>query len=153
MSEKIYSWEFNDNKNRWALWYIIALSIVFGISIWGFFTKQYWLSFIILFIAWLTFYVENNSEDKIIVQITDLWVIIAWILYDYSSINSFWIIYKWVDPILLRLNLNKKWINQINVKINTKNINDIKYILLDYIEEVPQIELTFSEKMIEILKL
>ena len=74
MSKVIYEWEFDDNKNRWTLWYIIALSIVLWLSIWWFFTKQYWMSFIILLIAWLVYFVENNSSDEIKVEILDLWI-------------------------------------------------------------------------------
>lgn len=153
MSENIYSWEFDDNKNRWTLWYIIALSFVIWISIWWFFTKQYWMSFIVLLIAWLVYFVENNSEDLVKVIITNLWVKIAWVFYDFTGIESFWIVYKWEDPILLRLNLNKKWLRNIDVKIDSTIVKDIKNVLLDYIKEIPKIELTFSEKMIKLLKL
>lgn len=153
MAENIYSWEFDDNKNRWSLWYIIALSFVIWISIWWFFTKQYWMSFIVLLIAWLVYFVDNNSEDLVEVTITNLWVKIAWVFYDFIGIESFWIVYKWDEPVLLRLNLNKKWLRNIDVKIDSTIVKDIKDVLSDYIEETPKIELTFSEKMIKLLKL
>lgn len=153
MAENIYSWEFDDNKNRWSLWYIIALSFVIWISIWWFFTKQYWMSFIVLLIAWLVYFVENNSEDLVEVKITNLWVKIAWVFYDFTGIESFWIVYKWAEPVLLRLNLNKKWLRNIDVKIDSSIVKDVKDVLSNYIEETPKIELTFSEKMIKLLKL
>jgi len=153
MSETLYSWEFDDKKNRWSLWYIIALSFVIWISIWWFFTAQYWMSFIVLLIAWLVYFVENNSEDIVKVIITDLWISIAWSFYDYESIRSWWLVYVWSEPIILRLNLNKKWLRNIDVKIESWIISDIKNILLNYIEEIPKIELTFAEKMIKLLKL
>lgn len=153
MSEKIYTWEFDDKRNRWSLWYIIALSFVIWISIWWFFTKQYWLSFITLLISWLIYFVDNNSEDTIIVTITELWIKISWAFYDFTSVESFWVVYKWEEAILLRLNLKRKWLKNIDVKVNNDNISDIQNILLNYIEETPRIELTFSEKMIHLLKL
>ena len=153
MSENIYSWEFNDNKNRSTMWYTIALSIVLWLSIWWFFTKQYWLSFIILLIAWLYYFVQNNSEDQIKVKITNLWVTIDWKFYDFESIESFWIVYKWETPSLLRLNLNKKWIRNIDVQITSSIVSNVKGVLNNYIEETPKIDLTFSEKMIQLLKL
>ncbi len=153
MSKNLYSWEFDDKKNRWSLWYIIALSFVIWISIWWFFTAQYWMSFIVLLIAWLVYFVENNSEDLVKVYITDLWINIAWTFYDYESIESWWLVYIWVEPVMLRLNLNKKWLRNIDVKINKTEASDIKNILINYIEETPKIELTFSEKMIKLLKL
>lgn len=153
MSENLYSWEFDDNKNRWSLWYIIALSFVIWISIWWFFTAQYWMSFIILLIAWLAYFVENNSEDKVEVKITDLWINIAQTFYDFTGIDSWWIVYSWDEPIILRLNLNKKWLRNIDVKVNRVIVSDIKNFLPNYIKQTPKIELTLSEKMIKLLKL
>lgn len=153
MSTNIYSWEFNDKKNRWQLWYIIAISVVIWSTIWWFFTKQYWFSFIILLIWWLYYFNENNSLDTIKVDISDIWMKINWKFYDYSSIQSFWIVYKWENPILLRLNLNKKGLRYIDVQISRNNMTEIKWILSEYIEESAKIELTFSEKMINLLKL
>ena len=153
MSENIYSWKFNDTKDRWRMWYIIAISIVIWSTIWWFLTKQYWLSFIILLIAWLYYFVENNSVDTITVQITDSWIKIDWAFYDYSSIDSFWFIYKSEEPIWLRIYLNKKWIRFMDVKITRQNQSDIKSALSNNIEETDKIEFSFSEKMINLLKL
>lgn len=153
MSDKIYSWTFEDNKNRWALWYTIALSLVIWLTIWWFFTQQYWMSFIVLLIAWLFYFVENNSEDTVEVQVKELWLNIAWVFYNFENIDSFWIVYKWEEPFLLRLNLNKKWLKNIDVKINSKIVNEVKSVLSDFIEETPKIELSFSEKFIKLLKL
>jgi hypothetical protein len=153
MSEKIYSWKFNDTKNRWKMWYIIAISIVIWATIWWFLTKQYWLSFIILLIAGLYYFVENNSVDNVEVTITNEWIKIDWVYYDYSSIDSYWFIYKSEEPIWLRLFLNKKWIRFIDLKIKRQNISEIRLNLNNYLEESEKIELNFSEKMINILKL
>jgi hypothetical protein len=153
MSEILYSWKFNDTKNRWKLWYIIAISIVIWSTIWWFFTKQYWLSFIILLIAWLYYFVENNSLDTVEVQILNTWIKIDWVFYDYSSIASYWFIYKNEQPIWLRINLNKKWLRFIDVKANRENISNIKSTFSNEIEETEKIELTFSEKIINLLKL
>lgn len=153
MSEYIYSWEFDDRKNRWSLWYIIAVSFVLWLSIWWFLTKQYWLSFIILLIWGLVYFVENNSEDIVEVKISNLWVKIASVFYNFSSINSFWIVYKWEQAVLLRFNLNKKWIKSIDVKLDNTILEQVKGILPNYLTETPKIELTFSEKLIQLLKL
>ncbi len=153
MSKEIYSWEFNDKKNRWQLWYIIAISILIWTTIWWFFTKQYWLSFIILLIGWLYYFNENNSLDIIKVELLDIWIKINWVFYDYSSIDSYSIIYNKEKPILLRVNLNKKGLRYIDIKINRTNINQIKNILSTYVNEWEKLELTISEKMINLLKL
>jgi signal transduction histidine kinase len=153
MSENLYSWEFNDKKKRGQLWYIIAISIIIWTTIWWFLTKQYWLSFIVLLIGWLYYFNENNSQDIIKIQLLDIWIKINWIFYDYSSIDNYSIIYKEENPLLLRLYLNKRGLRNIDIKINRKNIIQIKNILSNYIEESEKWELTISEKMINLLKL
>ncbi len=153
MSEYIYSWEFEDKKNRWALWYVIAISFVLWLSIWWFFTKQYWLSFIILLIGGLVYFVENNSEDIIEVKINNEWVKIASVFYDFSTIISFWIVYNWNEPVLLRLFLNKKWLSTIDVKITKDILVEVKNALSNYKWEINKIELSLSDKLIQLLKL
>lgn len=158
MSEYIYEWEFDDSKDRWTLWYVIALSIVIWLSIWWFFTKQYWMSFIVLLIAWLVYFVDNNSEDYINVKISDSWIIISETNYNFQNIESYSIVYKWDKAVLLRIFLIKKWIKNIDVKIDDSKIDDskidnIKNVLNNYIKEASKIELSFTEKVIQMLKL
>jgi len=149
----LYNWNFEDKKNRSTLWYIIALSIVIGLVVWWFLTKQYWMSFIILLISWLTYFIENNSDEHLNVDITELWIKIWAIFYDYSKVDSFSFIYSWENAILLRLNLNKKWIRFLDLNIDNSIVIDLKPILINYIEENPKWELSFSEKIIKLLKL
>lgn len=151
--EIIYNWKFEDKKNRWTMWYIIALSIVIWLSIWWFLTKQYWMSFIVLLIAWLSYFIENNSEDEIWVEITNLGMKIWESFYDYSKIDSYTFIYSWENAIFLRLNLNKKWIRNINLIVDNNITWELKPILSGYLEENPKWELSFSEKLIFLLKL
>lgn len=153
MSEKLYSWEFNDEKNRSQAWYIIALSIVIGLSIWGFLTSQYWMSFLVLLIAWIFYFVENNSENIVKVEINEAWIKTWTSFYDYKSIESFWIVYKWDKSIKIRLNLKTKGIKYLDLNIDNSIVIDIKNILNNFIEETPKIELSFSEKIIQLLKL
>jgi hypothetical protein len=149
----IYSWEFPDVKERWQLWYIIVLSIIIWLVIWWFITKQYWMSFIILLLSWLVFYIENNSEDEIFVEISDLGVKVWLSFYDYSKIDSYTFIYEWENAILLRLILQKKWIRIIDLKIDNTVALELKEILPEFIKENKKEDFSFSDKMIRILKL
>ena len=151
--EKIYNWEFSDDKNRWKLWYTIAISAVIWLSIWWVLTKQYWLSFIIIFISWIYFFVENNSSEHISVDINELWIKIDWFFYDFSKINKYWFIYHWEHAVALRLMLSKKWIKNIDLKINNDICWELKQILPNFLEEAEDSELTTSEKLINLLKL
>ena len=163
MMEKInYSWVFNDKKDRSSLWYIIALSIVIWLCIWGFLTKQYWMSLTILLLAWIIYFVENNSQDNIEIIISDLWIKITplqtspeikWTFYNYNNINWYCFVYEDGNAIYLRLNLAKKWLKILDLKIDNWVLKELNKILPEFLEEKPKQELTFSEKIIHLLKL
>lgn len=150
---ELFHWQFDDRRERSTLWYTIALSVVIGLSIWWFLTKQYGMSFIVLLIAWLVYFVENNSEDTITVWLYDLGVSIWKSFYDYSKINSFSVVYQWETPILLRLQFNTKGIKTTDLTINSEVLPTIKEILNEFIPEWKNSELTFTEKIITKLKL
>jgi hypothetical protein len=106
-----------------------------------------------MLLAWLMYFIENNSPDKIIVNITDLWIQVGTNFYDFWEINSFTMIFDWNIPYLLRLNLNKKWLKHLDLFINKNNANEIKNILLNFIEENSKEQLTSVEKITRLLKL
>jgi hypothetical protein len=153
MMNIIYKWTFSDEKNRWKLWYIIAISVILWLAIWWIFTKQYFLSFIIILIAWIYSFVENNSSDIIEVIINDSGIKINEAFYDYSKIENFSFIYSWEELIYLRLILNKKWIKKIDLRINNKIWKELKEILPNFIKEAENWELSGTDKLINILKL
>ncbi len=149
----LYSWTFLDNKNRGTLWYTITFSIVVGLVIWWFFTKQYWMSFIVMLLSWLMFYIDNNSKDEMNVEVWELGVKIWDSFHDYSKIKSYTFIYEWETAVLLRLILSKKWIKILDVNIDNTVAWELKHILPQFIEENEQEDLSFTDKMIRMLKL
>ncbi|QFR39691.1 hypothetical protein A9Q91_05720 [Candidatus Gracilibacteria bacterium 28_42_T64] len=153
MTDIYYSWKFEDKKNRSSLWYVIALSIVIGLIIWGFLTKQYGMSFIVLLIAGITYFIENNSDDEIEVLIGELGVKIGGSFYEYSRINSYSMIYNGENALLLRLNMNKQGLRNIDLMVNNDIATQLNKILPSLLEENPKGELSLSEKIIHLLKL
>ena len=152
-NEIIYSWNFEDTKNRGSLWYIIALSIVIGLVIWGFLTKQYGMSFILLLITWIAYFVENNSEDQVNVNITELGITIWETFYEFTKIASYSFIYDHGNSIFLRLNLTKRGLRELNLNVNNDITAELKRILPNFVEESWEWELSFTERMIHLLKL
>lgn len=153
MENLIYEWSFSDNKNRGKFWYIIAISIVLWLAIWWVLTKQYGLTIIVFLISGVVLFIENNSSENIEIKINDLWIKISDNFYDYKKIKNFWFIYNWDDAVILRLNLNSKWISKIDLKINNQICSNLKNILPNFLEEIDNSELTWSEKIINFLKL
>lgn len=153
-NEIIYTWSFSNDKNRWPLWYIIALSIVIWLVVWGFLTKQYVMSFLIILITWVYFFVENNSEEITSIYIQNLWINIWNSFYEYTKFQSFNVIYTWNEARFLRLILkNNVWVKFIDLSIDNNVASILKDILPNFITEDDKTEISFSDKLIKFLKL
>lgn len=149
----LYEWKFEDKKERSTLWYIIALSVVIGMIIWGFITKQYGMSFLFMLLAGIVFYVENNAEDEVSVQLTNLGLRIGEKFYDFSRISSFAFMYDADQSVYLKLRVRQKGIPVIQVKVNNTITSELRPILAQYVEENPKEDLSFLDRLIHILKL
>lgn len=154
MEDLLYSWSFSSKKDRPLMWYIIVLSISMGLVIWWFLSTQYWMSFVILILLWLIFYVDNNSNDIVEVQITKLWIKVENSFYAFSNISSYSLIYEWENAVLLRLKIAKKiWLQNIDIQIDNTIVLDLQNILSNFIEENEKEELSFWEKIFRLLKI
>ncbi len=154
MSNLLYSWKFDSKKNRSQMWYVIVLSIAIWLIIWWFLSKQYWMSFVIIILVWLAFYIENNSNDIVWVSIMETWVQIDKNFYSFAGISSYTIIYENNNAVLLRLSIRSKiWTKNIDVWINNEICLEIKELLSNFLEENPKEQLAFIEKVIRLLKL
>lgn len=149
----LYSWSYSNDKNRWWLWYVIALSIVIWLVIWWFLNKQYILWFLVILIAWVYFFVENNQDEQTNVEIQELGIKINSSFYEYTKIISFYVIYEWEYAKMIRLNLNKKWVKIIDIEIDNNIAKDIIWPLQNYIQIDESWELNFTDKLIRIFKL
>lgn len=153
MEQLLYSWTFSDTKNRGSLWYIITLSIVIGLAIWWFLTKQYGMSFIVLFLAGLYYFVENNADENVEVKVTELGIKIWTSFYDYTKISSYWFMYEWENALVLRLNLNSRGLKNIDLFVNNDIVSQLKEILPDFLEEQPKSDFSITDRIIKLLKL
>ena len=149
----VYSWKFEDKKDRWQMWYIIVFSIVIGLVIWWFFTKQYWMSFVILLISGIAIYIENNSDDEVIVELWELGIKVWETFYDYSKISWYTFIYEWEHAVILRLQLIKKWIKTVDLIVDNNITSELTDILPNHIQENEKEDLSLSDKVIRMLKL
>lgn len=149
----LYSWNYEDTKDRSPIWYIIALSVAIWLIIWWFLTRQYGMSIVIMLAWWFFYFLENNSEDSVWVKITELWIRVQDNFYDYSKIWWFSFVYNWENAILLRLLIKKRGISVLNIKIDNTIARDIRPVLWNYIEENEKQDMSLGEKIMHLLKL
>lgn len=149
----IYSWDFEDSKTRSPIWYMVALALVIGLVFWWFTTRQYGMSLVIMLGVWFFYFLEVNSEDQVKVAITELWISVQDIFYDYSRISWYSLVYNGDMALYLRLHLKKRGIWYANIRIDNTTAAKIRSILPNYIEENAQQEVSFLEKISHLLKL
>ncbi len=149
----LYTWAFEDKRNRSPLWYMVALSIAIGLIIWGFMTQQYGMSIVIMLFVWFFFFLENNAEDQVQVEVWELGIRIQNIFYDYGRISSYSIVYSDDQAIYLRLYLKKRWIGFANLRIDNTIAGEIRPILSNFVEENEKQEITLIEKLTHFLQL
>ncbi|MCD5375034.1 hypothetical protein LR010_01115 [Candidatus Gracilibacteria bacterium] len=152
-SNILYNWNYEDNKSRSPLWYIIALSIAIGLIIWGFLTRQYGMSIVVMLVVGFFYFLENNSEDRVAVEVTDLGIKVQGNFYDYSRIGGYSIVYSGENALHLRLLMKKRGISVLNLNVNNVIASDLRSILPNYIEENEKQEITLGERIIHLLKL
>jgi hypothetical protein len=87
------------------------------------------------------------------VTLTDLWIQIWKIFYEYTKIANYSYIYENDTPIFLRLVINKVSLKNMDLNIDQEIIKSLKNILPNYMEEDPKWELSLMEKLIHKLKL
>ncbi|NUJ98271.1 hypothetical protein HGA92_05885 [Candidatus Gracilibacteria bacterium] len=153
METILYTWKFSAKKERSKLWYIIGLSIVIGLVIWGFLTSQYGMSFIIILIAGISYFLEINGEDEILVQVEQLGIKIGEGFYDYGKIQSFTFIYDEANAILLRLKTNKKGVAVIDIDVDNTIAQQLRPILASFLQEDEKEDISFIDRLVKILKL
>lgn len=149
----LYSWNYEDTKNRSPFWYVAALSIAIGFIIWWFLTRQYGMSIVIMLIWGFFYFLENNSEDEVQVRVSELWISVQDNFYDYSKISWFSLVYQWENAVFLRLLIKKRGLSILNIKIDNTIAKNIRPILASYIEENEKQEISFGEKIMQLLKL
>jgi len=151
--DTLYEWSFSNKKDRSQLWYIISLSIIVGLVIWGMLSKQYMLSFMAIMIAGVWFLMENNSEDLVHVRITQLGIRINQEFVSFASIASYSVIYNADQAIFLQLHTKKTMIKMTNLNINNQIALELEQILPHFIENSWEGQMTVLDRILNILKI
>lgn len=135
------------------MWYIVAFAGVIGLVIWWFLTSQYGMSFVVLLLAGVFYFVENNAADEMTVSISDLWVSVGEMFYDFAKIRSFCYLYDGQTAKILRLKVDKRTISNLDLDIDNAIAAELKAILPNYLKEDPRWEFSFSDRFIRLMKL
>jgi len=148
------SWIYDSKRNKWKLWYIIAISIILSFAIWWLIMWIYAMTIVVFLLAWVYFLIENNSEKITKIIVDNEWINVSSTFYAYAQIEYFAIVYSSRNPILLRIKL--KWKNSSFTDIYLVewiNIWDLRLFLEQYINEKANVEMNLVEIMLYLLKI
>ena len=91
--------------------------------------------------------------EEVSVEVSTLWIKILEEFFEFSKINNYNFIYEKANAVFLRLTLNKRTIKHLNLRVDNKICEDLKQILPNFLAEWENSELSFTEKIINLLKL
>lgn len=111
------------------------------------------MSFVVLLLAGVFYFVENNAADEMVVSVGDLWITVGEMFYDYAKIQSFCYLYDGKIAKVLRLKINKRTISTLDLDIDNSIALELKEILPNYLKEDPRWEFSLSDRFIRLLKL
>ena len=106
-----------------------------------------------MLVAGIFYFIENNSDENILVRLSTLGIEIQNNFYEYPSMQNFCIVYDGKIPVLLRIYLKKRAIPVLDIKISSEDASEIQNILSRFIEQRENSEISFSEKLIHFLKI
>lgn len=150
----MFSWEFENKKEKSITWYITASVIWLALIIYWLFTWMYTMSLVVLILVWVYLLIENNSPDKISIEIDDNWVLIWEDFYDYPKIESYSIVYNKNIPELIRFRLRTKWFSVLDIPYSNQiTASEIRNYLNNFLEEDKDSQITNMDKLINYLKL
>lgn len=154
MANILYSWKFSTKKERSWMWYILAFSVVIGVVVWAFITRQYGLGLIVLLVSGIFFFVENNSEEETTATITSTGLQISNSFYDFSKLSQYVFVNDGPDIVFVRFYLLKMSTNRyIEVDVENQIAQDLSQILPNFLPEWAKQEITFTEKILHFIKL
>lgn len=148
LPEALFSWqapEFEtfEREKRWYLWVALILLAIIGYAT---YTNSPIMAITFILIG-VVGYVYLNKEPRILdFQITAKGIMAGKDLYDFESIDSFWIFENSTRLDILSLHIKNRLTPFVHIPFYEENSPQIRSLLLEYIPEEKQ-ELTLADSL------
>ncbi len=153
--EVLAAWKVKEeagNQSQHKLGEGIIFLILFGFLVWGFFTNNFLLSIIAILIGLLFYLLERREAREYKFKITWEGVEAYGNLYEYDSLENFWIFYDKEEDGKKELSLKSKKIFSPYIRIPLKDMDpvEVREILINFLPEEKHEEgvVDFLEKYI-----
>lgn len=150
----LFAWTYASRFEKGALWYMIAITIVLTLVLYGISQWIWIMSVVVLLFAWVYMLHENNSPPTLRAEITDTGINTGNVFYEYARISSFTIIYTENVAHTLRIHVIKNIPPVCDIVLPLDmNIAELRAYLSTQIAEDPTEKFTFSDYLVRFLRL
>jgi hypothetical protein len=146
--ETLFSWQAPEfetfqREKRWYLWVALILLAIIGYAT---YTNSPVMAITFILIG-VVGYIYLNKEPRVLdFQITAKGIIAGKDLYDFESIDSFWIFENSTQLDILSLHIKNRFTSFVHIPFYEEHSPQIHSLLLEYIPEEKQ-ELTLADSL------
>jgi len=136
--EIIFSWEARQFENvpRHRGWYAVFFIILVVLLAYGLFSDNFLLGIIVILVGLLFYLFEKRESQVFKFAITTEGVRAHNNLYEFPSLEDFWIFYEPAGRKELSLKSSKRFIPYIHLPLGDANPLEIREVLLPFIPEI-----------------
>ena len=153
----LFNWEIPEYEKpiRTKKWYVIAISTIFLLLLFSFFSANFLFAVIIIIATLITIIHEGQEPQKIKIFLTEEGVIIGKKFYDFDEIKNFFIIYKPRNNVKnLYFEFKNHFKQRLSIPLNNNNPLPIRKNLLKYLpENLEKTNQPLSEGLARLFKL
>lgn len=134
-------------------WYFIAALVLLTTVVLAYYTANWSMALAVLVFAGVYLYTHKYHPPKEVpVVISELGIRMGHMLFPYSDIKAFWIIYK-PDWQTLNIRVAKRWFSEISIHLNGMDPVKIRHYLVGQIPEWEGKDEQLGDIILRLLKL
>lgn len=99
----MFTWQVVSKEHRSSQWYMIGGAIILALVFWGIFMGMYALSVVVLLLAGVAVFANNNTPDTTEIVIDENGIQIGQAFYEWTQVGAYALQHDNGRAILLRL--------------------------------------------------
>lgn len=137
LGQVLHEWTIQEYEqhDRGLPWYVISIVLGIGLVIYGILTGNFLFALIIILFAIILFLQSHQEAPQVRFQIAELGVVIGNRFYNYSELESFYIIYNPPNIKTLYLETKSTMRPKIRVPFLDQDPVEIRHTLREYLAE------------------
>jgi len=126
--------EYNQYQ-RGKLWYVLTIGIGSFLVVYGFLSNNFLFSLIIILAGVILFIQSRQEPAQVLFQVAELGIVVGSRFYNYSELESFYIIYKPPEVKTLYIKTSSPIRPLFNIPLLDQDPIEVRNNLLDFLDE------------------